>query len=295
MKLRIAEFVTLAAGIMLAGCGQRKSLPPADSVITAAPKSTLSCDAPAIRDVVTTFGAQLQKVSLLAPDSILRSSIRSEYSAYVTPELLQQWLASRDGAPGRRVSSPWPARIETGLVTEIGADECRVTADVVYESSAPGGSASMREAVSIGVTRTDPPLISAYTTAGAEPEASAPDSSDPKAVIISYYDDIDARNFDAAYALWASKGAASKQSLEQFRNGFSQTASVKVRVGEPGRIEGAAGSRYVDIPVTVESTLKSGARQTFSGTYTLRRAVVDGATAEQRSWRIYSATISRDS
>jgi hypothetical protein len=153
----------------------------------------------------------------------------------------------------------------------------------------------MREAVSIGVRRTDPPLISAYTAAGAEPEASAPDSSDPKAVIIRYYDDIDARNFDAAYALWASKGAASKQSFEQFRNGFSQTASVKVRVGEPGRIEGAAGSRYIDIPVTVESTLKSGERQTFSGTYTLRRAVVDGATAEQRSWRIYSAKISRDS
>ena len=119
-----------------------------------------------------------------------------------------------------------------------------------------------------------------------------PDSSDPSAVIARYYSDINARDFRAAYALWGNDGAASKQSFDQFSNGFAQTASVKVQLGEPGRIEGAAGSRYVDIPVTLESTLKSGERQTFTGTYTLRRAVVDGATAAQRRWHIYSAKIS---
>ena len=59
-------------------------------------------------------------------------------------------------------------------------------------------------------------------------------------------------------------------------------------------IEGAAGSRYVEIPVRIAATLRDGSRESFSGHYVLRRSVVDGATAEQRAWRIYSAAIRRD-
>ena len=62
-------------------------------------------------------------------------------------------------------------------------------------------------------------------------------------------------------------------------------------MGEPGRIEGAAGSRYIRIPVEVRATTADGAAQCFRGSYTLRRGVVPGATEEVRRWRIYSAEL----
>ncbi|HTK39058.1 MAG TPA: hypothetical protein VL325_11245, partial [Pyrinomonadaceae bacterium] len=71
-----------------------------------------------------------------------------------------------------------------------------------------------------------------------------------------------------------------------------QTRSTSVDIGEPGEIEGAAGSRYITFPVTVHAVTIDGKEQNFKGEYVLRRSVVDGATAEQRGWRIYSAKIS---
>jgi hypothetical protein len=60
-------------------------------------------------------------------------------------------------------------------------------------------------------------------------------------------------------------------------------------------VEGAAGSRYVTIPVTVRAETTTGREQRFVGSYTLRHSVVDGATPDQRQWRIYSASITRAS
>ena len=59
----------------------------------------------------------------------------------------------------------------------------------------------------------------------------------------------------------------------------------------PGRIEGAAGSRYVTVPVTIQASHQDGSNHRYAGTYTLRRAVVDGASEEQRAWRIESADL----
>src|SRR5690606_21398974 len=111
------------------------------------------------------------------------------------------------------------------------------------------------------------------------------------AVIRDYYAAIAARDYARAYGHWSDGGAASGQSFEQFRAGFAETASVTADVGAPGRVEGAAGSRYVSVPVEVRATTTAGAAQCFRGTYTLRRAVVPGATAEQRRWHIASADI----
>ena len=109
------------------------------------------------------------------------------------------------------------------------------------------------------------------------------------AVIRDYYAAIAARDYARAYAHWGDSGAASGQSFEQFRAGFRETAAVTAHVGAPGRVEGAAGSRYVSVPVEVHATTTAGTAQCFRGTYTLRRAVVPGATAEQRRWHIASA------
>jgi hypothetical protein len=56
-------------------------------------------------------------------------------------------------------------------------------------------------------------------------------------------------------------------------------------------MDAAAGSRYVRVPVTVTRTLRDGGTVRSNGMVTLRRSVVDGATPEQRAWRIASADL----
>jgi hypothetical protein len=89
----------------------------------------------AVRRLVTLFGARMQSVSLLAPDSIAASRLQEAYGTLVTPDLLSDWMARPTAAPGRRVSSPWPDRIEVKSVTPSSADEYLVTGSLIYESS----------------------------------------------------------------------------------------------------------------------------------------------------------------
>lgn len=111
------------------------------------------------------------------------------------------------------------------------------------------------------------------------------------AVLRSYYAAIDRGAYEEAYGYWASNGQASGQSPEEFSAGFARTARSSISPGTPGRIEGAAGSRFIEIPAVVRAELDDGEEQCFEGSYTLVRSVVDGATPRQRSWRIYSATL----
>jgi hypothetical protein len=120
----------------------------------------------------------------------------------------------------------------------------------------------------------------------------ADDPSTPAAIIGEYYDAIAAGDHRRAYLLWGDSGRASGQTFEQFRAGFAHTISVTAHVGEPGRIEGAAGSRYVEVPVRIEAVTTADTIQRFAGSYVLRRAVVEGATATQRRWHIHGADIS---
>ena len=119
----------------------------------------------------------------------------------------------------------------------------------------------------------------------------ATDDADAVAVVRSYYAAIDARQYARAYSLWSGNGSASGQSPEQFAAGFADTVDVVVEPGAPGRLDAAAGSRFIEVPVSVRATRDDGSVHRYAGSYTLRRAVVDGATAEQRAWRIASADI----
>lgn len=113
-------------------------------------------------------------------------------------------------------------------------------------------------------------------------------------VIRNYYSAIDRRDYQQAYSAWDRDGAASHQSFKQFKQGFAHTASVAVEVGEPGQLDGAAGSTFIEIPVTVAAVTKNGTRQRFRGSYVLRRVNdVPGSTAEQRRWHLYSAHITQ--
>ena len=124
-----------------------------------------------------------------------------------------------------------------------------------------------------------------------EPPPGEPTAVEAVAVVHDYYAAIAAREYARAHALWAGGGEASGQTLEQFSAGFAGTTSVVAEAGTPGRVEPAAGSRYVEVPVSVTATRDDGSVHRYIGSYTLRRAVVDGASDEQRAWRIASADI----
>ncbi|PZO90264.1 MAG: hypothetical protein DI623_07335 [Sphingomonas sanxanigenens] len=111
-------------------------------------------------------------------------------------------------------------------------------------------------------------------------------------VIQLYYRALAARDYGTAYAQWSNGGAASGKSYDAFAKGFAETRTTSVTLGQPGAAEGAAGSSFVTIPVTVAATLGDGERQRFAGSYTLRRVNdVPGATPDQLRWRIQSASL----
>jgi hypothetical protein len=139
---------------------------------------------------------------------------------------------------------------------------------------------------------TDPSSdLPADDTPDATPAPDEPGPAEAVAVVRAYYEAINAGDFSRAYSLWSDGGKASGQSPQQFADGFADTRAVSVEILPPGRIDPAAGSRYIEVPLALSATRADGSVRKYVGAYTLRRAVVDGATAEQRAWRIASADI----
>lgn len=152
----------------------------------------------------------------------------------------------------------------------------------------PFSSDSLGQALDVdaGPPSTDATIDPGMATTSAEPTV-----QDALAVLRDYYAAINARQYDTAYGLWSNDGKASGQTAEQFAQGFADTGKVDVQLGEPGRVDPAAGSRYIQIPVSIITTHTDGNVHRYAGIYTLRRAVVDGASEAQRAWHIGSADI----
>jgi len=133
------------------------------------------------------------------------------------------------------------------------------------------------------------------TSVQSAPEAApaAEDSAigEAQAVVRAYYAAINAHDYPRAYAAWGSGGPPRQPTLQTFASGFDHTDSVRVVLGAPGRIEGAAGSRYVTIPVRLQAFEKGTAPRVYAGSYTLRRTVVPGADAADQRWHLYSANL----
>lgn len=116
-----------------------------------------------------------------------------------------------------------------------------------------------------------------------------PDSAQGAAnVLQTYYALIEQGDYDAAYALRSP--SADGPSAAEFAASFERYAEYHAQIGAPSSIEGAAGSLYVEVPVQIYGRLKDGKPFSSAGTVTLRRSNdIPGATAKQRSWRIYTS------
>ena len=117
------------------------------------------------------------------------------------------------------------------------------------------------------------------TPAGRRPE-------DVTAVVRSYLDALRRRDYASAASLWADGATAGAGDSAAFRRAHGDTSVAGFVVGSPGRIGAAAGSRYVEVPVTMEGTAPDRPPLRLHGIVTLRRSVVDGASEAQRRWRI---------
>ncbi|TPG43101.1 hypothetical protein EAH79_04605 [Sphingomonas koreensis] len=174
----------------------------------------------------------------------------------------------------------------------LGLAGCNATPQTGKGSAQP--AQPVDTATTAAVEPTPAPTAAVKSTPAPPPaaEPSRGSSEAAVAVVERYYDAIDRGDFRTAYAQWDRDGQASNQSFAQFQRGFAQTASVSVDAGAPTNGEGAAGSVFVDVPVTVHATLKDGTEQRFAGRYTLRRVNdVDGASAEQLRWHLDSAVL----
>ena len=93
---------------------------------------------------------------------------------------------------------------------------------------------------------------------------------------------IEQRKFGEAERLWGDSKAASA-----FTNRFDDYREIHAQVGKPGSMEGAAGSIYITVPVSLYGTTSTGAPFKCGGEATLRRVNdVPGSTASQRRWHI---------
>jgi hypothetical protein len=152
----------------------------------------------------------------------------------------------------------------------------------------PGGDSVDQMRVASETSRTE------HDTSVQLPPAPATEDSaisDAKAAVRAYYAAINARDYQRAYAAWGNDGPPGRPTLRTFASGFARTDSVHVALGHPGRIEGAAGSRYVMIPVRVRAFEHGIGPREYAGSYTVRRSVVPGADAADRQWHLYSASL----
>lgn len=119
-------------------------------------------------------------------------------------------------------------------------------------------------------------VLSSFAAAASFPAAAAErrepppymdDRSTPTAVVESLYNAINRHEYARAYSYWG-KGAAS-QSFEDFVKGYKDTIRIRLYTGNVTS-EGAAGSIYYSVPVSLRSVNKDGTTVVFAGCYTVR-------------------------
>ncbi len=96
---------------------------------------------------------------------------------------------------------------------------------------------------------------------------------------------IEEKRYGCAYAQFGDEAAAGMD-LAAFERFFDDYRTITVGLGE-GRVEGAAGSLYYRVPITISGARELGGPGTRNGEVTLRRVNdVPGASAEQLRWHI---------
>jgi hypothetical protein len=88
-------------------------------------------------------------------------------------------------------------------------------------------------------------------------------------VLRSLFNAINRKEYARAYWYWETPGAQAQiGTLDQFQQGYAQTAAVQLATGAV-TTGAAAGNLYFSVPTTLVATTTAGATQTFVGCYVL--------------------------
>ena len=111
-------------------------------------------------------------------------------------------------------------------------------------------------------------------------------------VLQTYYALMADKKYGEAWNLWAAGSETRQQSAADFARSYDAFATYNANIGAPGKLEGAAGSVFVKVPVQVYARRRDGMSVNLVGSATLRRSNgVPGATKEQLAWRIQSIDV----
>lgn len=109
--------------------------------------------------------------------------------------------------------------------------------------------------------------------AAVEPSFFLDDRSSPAEVLRSYYNAVNRHEYVRAYSYWEHAGTSATSeppAYKDFAQGYASTTSVQLTTGTVSS-QGAAGTIYYQVPVTVQAKHSDGSSQTFVGCYTLRQ------------------------
>ena len=111
----------------------------------------------------------------------------------------------------------------------------------------------------------------------------------PVALLASFYDAVNAREYERAYRYWETPPGT----LEDFARGYAETASVRLIVEPPTRVEGAAGSLYAEVPTVLVALQRDGGERVFAGCYVARQTNLRPTDVpKEEGWRIHKASVS---
>lgn len=184
--------------------------------------------------------------------------------------------------------SPSPAVNNT--TADINAAAARAQVDV--DSYAANNAAAVAPAPLTPAEPGQPGGLADDRTPLSEAPFAADSAQGAANVVQTYYALIGEGKYRQAWALWGEQGAASGQSADAFAANFARYSEYHANVGAPGDIDAGAGQRYVTVPVQAYARLKSGAAIYWIGSVVLHRTGdIDGASAEEKAWRIKSVDL----
>jgi hypothetical protein len=137
---------------------------------------------------------------------------------------------------------------------------------VVQQENAPASGDSLAQACQ---NQGAPPPTPAATSGGIGADAYIDDRSDAPAVLRSFYNAINRREYLRAYAYW--QDASQIPPLADFAQGYANTREVALVTGE-AQGDAGAGQQFFRVPVTISAQQADGSTRLFAGCYTLHLA-----------------------
>ncbi|MES3029729.1 MAG: MliC family protein [Pseudomonadota bacterium] len=263
-KLHILIIAGSAALLALGGCNRAPEKAAEPGAAAETPFITYVCDDG--RTVRATYpDPDTAIVDIGGTKRTLKIAISASGARYIG-EGVQWWTKGMDQGQLSPLASG--EDIATAPGVNCRAKPAGEAAAVIPPPGSPGGLADDRTSISEG----------AFTPQSAQGAAN---------VVQTYFALLADKKFGEAQNLWSDGGKASGMSAQDFAASFGKYASYNAQIGTPGEIEGGAGSLFVEVPVVVYGTMKTGEPVNLKGKVRLRRVNdVPGATPDQLRWHI---------